>query len=49
MHYHPVTPVHNVFNKVEDLIECGDMENCPYSQPQEISKSHNIINKTGKL
>ena len=37
------------FNKVEDLIEYRDMENCPYSHPQYISKAYNIINKIGEL
>ena len=49
MHYDPVTPVGNIFNKVEDLLEYGDMSKCPYSNPQVISQVDNIINKTGKL
>ena len=46
MHYDPVPPVENIFNKVEDLINYRDMENCPYSHPQSKSKVYNNINKT---
>ena len=49
MHYDLVTPVENIFNKVEDLLEYGNMANCPYYRPQEILKAYNIINKTGKF
>ena len=49
MHYDPVTPLYNIFNKIENLLEYGDMENCPYHHPQAISKAYNIINKTGKF
>ena len=49
MHYDPVTPVDNIFNKIEDLLEFGDLANCPYSQPQAIAKGYNIINRTGKF
>ena len=49
MHYDPVTPVDNIFNNIEDLLEYGVMENFPYSHPQEISKAHNILNKTGNF
>ena len=49
MHYDPVTPVDNIFNKIEDILEYGDMENCPYSQLHAISKAYNIVNKTGKF
>ena len=49
MHYDPVTPANNIFKNVRDLIKYGDMENCPYSHPQDISKAYNILNKTGKL
>ena len=43
MHYDPVTLVDNIFNKIEDFLEYWDMENCPYSQPQAISKAYNIL------
>ena len=49
MRYEPVTLVINIFNKVENPIKYGDMSNCPYSHPLEISKSYNIINKNVKL
>ena len=44
-----MTPVDNIFNNIEDLLEYGDMENCHYSYPQSISKEYNIINKTEKF
>ena len=46
MHYDPVTPVDNIFNNIEDLLDYGDMVNCPYPNPQAISKANNILNKT---
>ena len=49
MHYDPVTPVENFFNKIEEPLDYEDMANCPYSHPQAISKSYNILNKTGKF
>ena len=49
MHYDPVTPVDTVFNKIEDLLEYGDMAICPFTQPQAMSKGYNILNKTGKF
>ena len=49
MYYDPVSPVETIFNKVEDLLEHGYMENFPFSHPQAISKAYNIINKTGKF
>jgi uncharacterized phage-associated protein len=49
MPYDPVTPVDNIFNKIEDLLEYGDLAQCPFSQPQAIAKAYNIINKTGKF
>ena len=48
MHYDPVTPVDNIFNKVEDLLEYGDLAK-PFSQPQAIAKAYNLINATGKF
>ena len=49
MHYYPVTPIEKKNYKIEDLLEYGDMENCPYSLPQAISKAYNFLNKTGKF
>ena len=49
MHYDPFTSVDNIFKKVEDLLEYGDMLNCPYSHHQSILNAYNIINKTGKF
>ena len=49
MHYDLVTPVKNVFNKVEDILKCGGMANYTYSHPQEISKAYNTTNNTGKF
>ena len=49
MNYDLVTPVENIFKKVEDLLKYCDMANYPYSQPQEISGGYTIINKTGKF
>ena len=49
MRYEPVTLVNNILNKVENPLKYGDMANCPYSHPQEISNAYNIINKTVKL
>ena len=49
MHYDLVTPFGNIFNKIEDLLEYGETENFPYSQPQAISKAYNILNKAGNF
>ena len=49
MHYDPVTPVDNIFNRIENLLEYGDLAHCPFSQPQAISKAYNLINRTGKF
>ena len=46
-HYDPVTPIDIVYNKVEDLIEYGELARNPFSQLQTITKAYNIINKTG--
>ena len=43
MKYGPVTPVDNIFKNIRDLLEYGDMANCPYSHPQAISKAYNIL------
>jgi hypothetical protein len=32
-HYDPITPIDIVYNKVEDLVEYGELANNPYSQP----------------
>ena len=49
MNYDPITPVGNIFNKIEDPLEYGDMEKFPHSHPQNISKAYNILNKSGKF
>jgi hypothetical protein len=49
MHYDPVTPVDNIFNKIEDSLKYGDLTHCPFSQPQAIAKAYNLINCTGKF
>ena len=36
MYYYLVTPADNIFNKIEDLLKYGNMENFPYSLPQAI-------------
>ena len=48
-HYDPVTPVENIFNKIEYLIHYGEMAICPYQHLQAISEAYNIFNKTGKF
>ena len=48
MNYELVTPIKNISNKVKDLLEYGNIKNCPYSHPQTISKVYSIILKTGK-
>jgi hypothetical protein len=47
LHYDPVTPIDLVFNKVEDLVEYGELAHNPYSQLQTITKAYNILNATG--
>ena len=49
MHYDPVTPVDNMFDKIEDLLEYGELAHCPFSDNQAIAIAYNIINKTGKF
>ena len=49
MHYDPVTPVDNIFNKIENLLEYGELAHCPFSQLQTIAIAYNLINKTGKF
>jgi hypothetical protein len=46
-HYDPITPIDIVYNKVEDLIEYGELAHNPYSQLQTITKAYNSINATG--
>ena len=38
MHYGTVTPVDNILNKIEDLLEYGYLAHFPYYQPQVITK-----------
>ena len=49
IHYDPVNPVDNIFNKIENLPKHRDMVGCPYSHPQAIYKAYNILNKTGNF
>ena len=49
MHYEPVTPVNNILKNIEDLLEYEDMEKCPYSHPEAISKSYSILKNTRKF
>ena len=49
MVYDPQSPVDVVFNQVEDLVEFGDMANCPFSAGQTINIAYTIINKTRKF
>ena len=49
MHYDSVTPFNNIFNNIEDLLECVDLVHCPHSQPQVIEKSYILINHTNKF
>ncbi len=45
--FDPLTPVENVFNKVEDLMDNGELAKIPYSQHQIIVKAYNIFNACG--
>ena len=49
IHYDPVTPVDDIFNNIEYLIEYWEMANFPYSHPQAISKAYNILDKNGNF
>ena len=40
-------PIEIVFNKIEDLLDYGDIAQTPYTQLQAVNKGYNIINKTG--
>ncbi len=45
--FDPLTPVENVFNKVEDLMDYGELAKIPYlQQHQIIFKACNIFNET---
>ena len=49
MTYDPCTPgVDNVFNKVEDMMEYGELAQLEYTERQAVAKAYNIILKTGK-
>jgi hypothetical protein len=47
--YDPITPVDVVYNQVEDLVEYGEMAQCPYTQTQTINIAYAIINRTTKF
>jgi hypothetical protein len=47
--YDPVTPVDVVFNKVEDLVEYGEMAQCDFTMPQTINIAYAILNRTTKF
>ena len=48
MVYDPVTPVDFIFKIIEDMLEYGDLANCPFTQPQAIAKAYSIRENTGK-
>ena len=45
--FDPLTPVENVYNKIEDLMDYGELAAIPYSQHQIIVKAYNIFNSCG--
>jgi uncharacterized phage-associated protein len=47
--YDPITPVDVVFNKVEDLVEYGEMARCDYTMGQTINTAYSILNRTTKF
>ena len=49
MTYDPCTPVDNVFNKVEDMMEYGELAQLDYTERQAVAKAYNILLKTGKF
>ena len=49
MNYDPCTPVDNVFNKVEDMMEYGELAQLDYTERQAVAKAYNILLKTGKF
>ena len=49
MTYDPTTPVDNVFNKVEDMMEYGELAQLEYTERQAVAKAYNILLKTGKF
>jgi len=40
-------PIEVVFNKIEDLLDYGEIAQAPYTPLQAVNKGYNIINKTG--
>jgi len=40
-------PIEVVFNKIEDLLDYGEIAQAPYTQLEAVNKGYNIINKTG--
>ena len=49
MTYDPCTHVDNVFNKVEDMMEYGELAQLDYTELQAVAKAYNILLKTGKF
>ena len=47
MTYDPSNPIEQVFNRIEDLVDYGEIANNAYTQAQAIAKGYNILNKTG--
>ena len=47
MTYDPVNPIEQVFNRIEDLLDYGEIARNAYTQIQVIAKAYNILNKTG--
>ena len=47
MTYDPVNPIEQVFNRIEDLVDYGELAHNAYTQNQAIAKAYNILNKTG--
>ena len=47
MTYDPVNPIEQFFNRIEDLVDYGELACNTYTQIQAISKAYNILNKTG--
>jgi hypothetical protein len=47
--YDPITPVDEVFNKIEDLVEFGEMAQCTYTMAQSINIAYSILNRTTKF
>jgi hypothetical protein len=47
--YDPASPIDNIFNAVEDLMEYAELATQPYTQRQAVAKAYTIINKTGRF